>query len=236
MNSINLTSPAAALAYLSSLPAQTILELPGAGDPRPNSPAADAVQVITDQSANAWAASRNRWEWTAGELVAELRPEPLAASFEIVFDNGGGATLQNHAGTVAIHYASMEDLARDVAELDNGEDPAVWDGVDPSLWISDEEYERHAESGGLFAIQLDPAYRRNWPTEDSCGWRNVAAFLVRFRGPQPMTGPEFAAARKAAGYSQESLAELLQVDRVTVSRWETGEPPMTAVMALRSLL
>ncbi|MGH3780230.1 MAG: helix-turn-helix transcriptional regulator [Pseudonocardiaceae bacterium] len=33
----------------------------------------------------------------------------------------------------------------------------------------------------------------------------------------------FAQARRAAGYSQESLAERLGVDRTTVARWEAGE-------------
>lgn len=33
----------------------------------------------------------------------------------------------------------------------------------------------------------------------------------------------FIRARKAAGYSQESLAERLGVDRTTVARWESGE-------------
>lgn len=33
----------------------------------------------------------------------------------------------------------------------------------------------------------------------------------------------FAQARKAAGYTQESLAEHLGVDRTTVARWEAGE-------------
>lgn len=104
---------------------------------------------------------------------------PIAASFEIIFDNGGGATLQNHAGTVAIHYTDMEQLAHDVREIDNGDDATAWDGNDPELLhISDEQYEKHASNGGLFAIQLDPEYRHNWPDAESTGWNNVSNFIA----------------------------------------------------------
>ena len=69
---IDLTTKTAALNYLRSLAPSTEVELPGAYEPKPNSAAADAVAVITDESPNAWATSMNRWEWTAGELVKAL--------------------------------------------------------------------------------------------------------------------------------------------------------------------
>jgi hypothetical protein len=69
---IDLTTKPAALTYLRSLDPSMEIELPGANEPMPNSPAAAAVAVITDESPNAWATSQNRWEWTAGELVAAL--------------------------------------------------------------------------------------------------------------------------------------------------------------------
>lgn len=104
----------------------------------------------------------------------------IAADYEVVFDNGGGATLQNHDGSVAIHYTDMGSLAHDVRELDKGEDPCAWDGVDPALYIDDEQYDRHASSGGIFAIQLDPEYRHVWPEADETGWNNVAEFIRAF--------------------------------------------------------
>jgi hypothetical protein len=110
-----------------------------------------------------------------------MKTTPIAATYEIVFDNGGGATLQSHDGTVAIHYNDMDQLARDVRELDNGDDPCSWDGVNPEHYISDEEYDKHAGNGGYFALQLDLAYRFNWPDADDTGWNNVANFVRAFR-------------------------------------------------------
>jgi len=39
----------------------------------------------------------------------------------------------------------------------------------------------------------------------------------------PVKRHRFAARRKAAGFSQEQLAERLSIDRSTVARWESGE-------------
>lgn len=105
---------------------------------------------------------------------------PIAASFEIVFDNGGGATLQNHEGTVAIYYTDMAQLARDVKEIDNGDDATTWDGIDLRSFITDEQYNGHMTGGGLTALQLDPEYRDGWISPDEASWNNVADFLRAF--------------------------------------------------------
>lgn len=82
MKTIDLTTTAAALAYLRSLPAETEISLPGAYHTLPNSPAADAVEVLAGESANAWATAAGRWDWTAGELVQELAPQ-TDSDFEV---------------------------------------------------------------------------------------------------------------------------------------------------------
>lgn len=71
---IDLTTPEAALAWLRSLPAALDIELPGHGESArgDNDVAASAVRAITSQDANSWASDRNRWIWTAGELLAAL--------------------------------------------------------------------------------------------------------------------------------------------------------------------
>lgn len=104
--------------------------------------------------------------------------KPIAASFEIVFDNGGGATLQNHEGTVAIYYTDMAQLARDAKNIDNGDDATTWDGIDLGSFITDEEY--HKQGNGMTALQLDPEYRDGWIDADEAIWNNFAAFLRAF--------------------------------------------------------
>jgi hypothetical protein len=73
MNTIDLTSPEAALNYLRSLPAKTELSLPGHLE---SNTEGDAVRAVTGcDNANNWANSHRRWDWTAEELVAQLEAE-----------------------------------------------------------------------------------------------------------------------------------------------------------------
>ncbi len=67
---INLTSPAAALAFLRSLPSDQAISLPGRGENETIE--GDAVRAITGNSANGWASTQRRWDWTAAELVEEM--------------------------------------------------------------------------------------------------------------------------------------------------------------------
>src|SRR5688500_5157572 len=45
--------------------------------------------------------------------------------------------------------------------------------------------------------------------------------------PRPVKRPGLAAARRAAGHTQESLADKMGVERTTVCRWEAGETAPT---------
>ncbi len=47
-----------------------------------------------------------------------------------------------------------------------------------------------------------------------------------------MTGKQLKKLRKARGLSQGALAELLQVDRSAVTKWETDAAPITKSRAL----
>jgi hypothetical protein len=72
MKTIKLNSEFAALDYLRRLPASAKIEIPGACHSDPFTPAVEAIYVIVGESANAWASSKNRWDWTAGELLEAL--------------------------------------------------------------------------------------------------------------------------------------------------------------------
>jgi len=55
-----------------------------------------------------------------------------------------------------------------------------------------------------------------------------------------MTAAEYKARRIALGHTQQTLADVLKLDRVTVARRETGKLPITAearlsLMSLRSV-
>lgn len=70
MKTIDLTTPAAALAYLRTLPADQSISLPG---PMESTAEGDAVRIITGYAnANQWAAMQRQWDWMAGDLVREV--------------------------------------------------------------------------------------------------------------------------------------------------------------------
>jgi hypothetical protein len=70
MQSIDLTTPAAALAYLESLEGDT-MELSGAHEAP--STIDDAVQAITGESANRFGQLHRRWVWSKSDLLEALR-------------------------------------------------------------------------------------------------------------------------------------------------------------------
>ena len=72
MKTIKLDSGFAALDYLRRLPPSTKVEIPGANHSLPFSPAVEAISVIAGESANAWASSKNRWDWTVEDLLKTL--------------------------------------------------------------------------------------------------------------------------------------------------------------------
>lgn len=70
MNTIDLTTPSAALNYLRSLPSDQAISLPG--HYTESTTEGDAFRALTGEAPHAWAGNQRRWEWTAGELVVAL--------------------------------------------------------------------------------------------------------------------------------------------------------------------
>lgn len=74
MNAIDLTTPEKALAYLKSLPPDSVIEIQD-GRSALTSAETDAVSAALGQTAYNWANDRLRWEWTAGDLVAAIEAD-----------------------------------------------------------------------------------------------------------------------------------------------------------------
>ena len=65
-------------------------------------------------------------------------------NFDVIFDNGGGTTLQTHR--YCHHYSSPEQAAKDVLLLLRGDgNTADWDGDEPE---HREEYDSEIERNG----------------------------------------------------------------------------------------
>jgi len=72
MNTIDLTSPSAAIAHLLTCDPSEEIILPGAGEP--STIEGDIVRAVTGEDANHWASTKRRWVWTAKDLVDALAP------------------------------------------------------------------------------------------------------------------------------------------------------------------
>jgi len=100
---------------------------------------------------------------------------PLA-SYEIVFLNNGDAILQSIDGALAFLFSDMQKLAAAVFSIDSGEDPTVWDGNQPDIFVSEGVFDG-AVTGQMFRLYLHPNARKHWPDDPYFCWDNVAEFI-----------------------------------------------------------
>ena len=89
-------------------------------------------------------------------------------NYEIIFDNGGGATFQT--SDYCHHYSDMKQLATDVASFLESDDTSDWEGNEPGHFVSDEDYRVAAENGGLKCVT-------DWKDAKDTGWLNERDFL-----------------------------------------------------------
>lgn len=102
-------------------------------------------------------------------------------TFEIIFDNGGGATLQVMDGSFAHSYDDMMQLAEDARRLLGGETPELWDGHEPECYVSDEKFNAHVDNGGYKLLDSDDLVSEG--LEEKCtrnGWANMIAFFEAY--------------------------------------------------------
>lgn len=72
--------------------------------------------------------------------------------FDIIFDNGGGITLQTDDDFTS-YYNTHVNAAADVLQLLNGKDTSSWDGNDPSIRTTFDL--QTSESGGYNWLNQD---------------------------------------------------------------------------------
>lgn len=74
----------------------------------------------------------------------------MNSKIEVIEDNAGGLTIQNTATEeVAYFEHKSEEAAVDsLKAILKGDDMSGWDVSDSECYINDEEYQKHASSGG----------------------------------------------------------------------------------------
>jgi len=95
-------------------------------------------------------------------------------SLEVVFDDGGGITVQ--CRRYVHNYDDAQQAASDVSELLAGADPAGWDGNAPGHRIRyTNEQIRNGAYLVLDSVQLREATKQQ---ADDSSWHNVRDFLA----------------------------------------------------------
>ncbi len=95
------------------------------------------------------------------------------ATVEILFDNGGGTTLQTE--TFAHHYDDATDAARDYKELVSGSDTGDWDGNNVDSQVTKYMGYRFYDHAEIQAILKKDEQDVAWNTWNT--WNNERAFF-----------------------------------------------------------
>jgi hypothetical protein len=71
-------------------------------------------------------------------------------NIEIIEDNAGGLTIQNAKTKAVAHFDHKSDQAAidSLKAILEGDDMIGWDLSDPECYLTDEEFQKHASSGG----------------------------------------------------------------------------------------
>ena len=85
------------------------------------------------------------------------------ATVEVLFDNGGGVTLQTE--TFAHMYDDAADAARDYKVLTEGGDTADWDGNDSDAEVTNYSGYRFYDHAEIQAILKSGEHETSWANE-----------------------------------------------------------------------
>ena len=101
----------------------------------------------------------------------------MGTYFEVIFDNGGGTTLQVDAPEFTIYYENPEWAARDISGLLAGGTTAGWEGNCPEARYP--EYDPDMQSNGGYRWWTRPEIEAVVASaEIRTGWRNEMEFFV----------------------------------------------------------
>ena len=78
-------------------------------------------------------------------------PKPtntVNTNIEIIEDNAGGLTIQNTATKAVANFGHKSQAVDSLKSILEGEDMSNWDLSEAECYIDDEEYSKHASSGG----------------------------------------------------------------------------------------
>jgi hypothetical protein len=72
----------------------------------------------------------------------------MNSSIEIIEDNAGGLTIQNTETKAVANFGHKSQAIDSLKSILEGDDMSGWDLSEPECYITDEEYTKHASSGG----------------------------------------------------------------------------------------
>lgn len=106
-------------------------------------------------------------------VAAERRKEENQMDVELIFDNGGGITLQTDS---FVHsYDDAQQVARDALAILNGDDTSLWEGNEPECRIDPTDHD--IRNGGYRVMSLTD-FAGN--AQSDASWRNVCDFQAAY--------------------------------------------------------
>lgn len=150
-------------------------------------------------------------------------------NFTVIFDNGGGTTLQT--ATYCHYYDNPRSAAADVMAILEGDDPRGWDGNRPECR---REYDWSTErSGGYKWLSRDELLYRDEGVED---WGDNSQTFFGAFDRKAVDAAMFRRCRKILGWTQKECADRLSRSVRVIQKWEAGDTSPKETLHLMKVL